>query len=218
MKNPNSTKGRLLRAACKIFSEKGYRDATVAEICEQAEANIASVNYHFGDKAKLYYECFNYLFELSDQIYPLPEESSDPEKWLRGFVNSRMLNILDEGEAGLLPLLLHHEMGQPTDVHGRLYMELLEPRFSRVAHHTREFLGHHVSDAQLQIAVINLSSLHIFINVGRQRVRQTAETDLCSRGMAMDREAMSKQVEHFSIGGLIATRDFLNSENATHEE
>ena len=50
MHSPGTTKDRLLAAACAVFADKGYRAATVVEICTAAEANIAAVNYHFGNK------------------------------------------------------------------------------------------------------------------------------------------------------------------------
>jgi TetR/AcrR family transcriptional regulator, regulator of cefoperazone and chloramphenicol sensitivity len=51
-----ATRKRLLAAAGRVFAEKGYRDATIAEICRLAGTNIASVNYHFSDKESLYRE------------------------------------------------------------------------------------------------------------------------------------------------------------------
>ena len=46
----SGTEKRLLEAAGEIFAEHGYRAATVRQICEKARANIAAVNYYFGDK------------------------------------------------------------------------------------------------------------------------------------------------------------------------
>ena len=42
-------------AAGEIFAEYGYRAATVRQICEKAGANIAAVNYYYGDKERLYH-------------------------------------------------------------------------------------------------------------------------------------------------------------------
>lgn len=47
------TRGRLLAAARDIFYSNGYQRATIQMIASQADANIAAVNYHFGDKASL---------------------------------------------------------------------------------------------------------------------------------------------------------------------
>ena len=53
----SDTEKRLLEAAGEVFAEFGYRAATVRQICEKAGANIAAVNYYFGDKEKLYWPC-----------------------------------------------------------------------------------------------------------------------------------------------------------------
>ena len=47
---------RLLEAAAEVYGEQGYRNARVRDICLRAGANIAAVNYYFGDKKRLYDE------------------------------------------------------------------------------------------------------------------------------------------------------------------
>jgi AcrR family transcriptional regulator len=46
----DDTATRVLNAAGLIFAEKGFKDATVREICSAAGVNLASVNYYFRDK------------------------------------------------------------------------------------------------------------------------------------------------------------------------
>src|SRR6266850_7915162 len=64
------TEKRLLEAAGEIFAEHGYRAATVRQICEKARANIAAVNYHFGDKEGLYRAALRSVHRASAEKYP----------------------------------------------------------------------------------------------------------------------------------------------------
>jgi AcrR family transcriptional regulator len=51
-----STREKLVEAAGHVFAEHGYQATTVREIVKRSGANIAAVNYHFGDKLGLYTE------------------------------------------------------------------------------------------------------------------------------------------------------------------
>jgi len=59
----DETQARIIDAAGPIFAEKGYRDATVREICDAAGVGLASVNYHFGDKQHLYVRVVEHAYE-----------------------------------------------------------------------------------------------------------------------------------------------------------
>lgn len=48
------TRTRILEAARDAFSEHGYDGASIRQIVAKAGANVASVNYHFGNKDALY--------------------------------------------------------------------------------------------------------------------------------------------------------------------
>src|ERR1700761_3644984 len=54
--NPGTqeTRRRWLAAAGEVFAERGFHSATIKEITDRAGASLASVNYHFSDKAELY--------------------------------------------------------------------------------------------------------------------------------------------------------------------
>lgn len=45
---------RILRAATRLFAERGYEGTSVRAICDAAEANVNAVSYHFGGKKALY--------------------------------------------------------------------------------------------------------------------------------------------------------------------
>ena len=48
------TQARLLDAALRVFAEQGFHGASIRDICRRAGTNVATVNYHFHGKEKLY--------------------------------------------------------------------------------------------------------------------------------------------------------------------
>src|SRR5579872_793581 len=96
----DATREHLLEAAAEVFAEAGFRTATVREICQRAGANIAAVNYHFGDKEKLYRAVLKDSFRIAMARYPadlgLPARAT-PEQRLRAFVLSFLMRIFSTG-------------------------------------------------------------------------------------------------------------------------
>jgi len=111
-----STRERLLQAAGETFAEKGFHAATIRDISQRAGANVAAVNYHFGDKYKLYeavlLEAINYAEDrfaaVRDQA-----ESSDPRRRLHDFVGSLLMGGLDPDRPEWHCKLLCNEMADP---------------------------------------------------------------------------------------------------------
>ena len=88
---------QILDAAGEVFSEKGFKQTTVREVCAKAGVNLAAINYHFGDKERLYIEAVKEARNVLERAVPLPDDvdHSDPETALRSFIYTlagRMLN------------------------------------------------------------------------------------------------------------------------------
>ena len=114
---PVKTRQRLLVTASRIFAEKGYQDATVAEICERAETNIAAVNYHFRDKENLYLEAWRYAFQQDLVRYPSDggiDPDTSAEVRLAGRIRSLIARIADPNSDFFA--IVHREMAQQSSL------------------------------------------------------------------------------------------------------
>jgi AcrR family transcriptional regulator len=126
----DETRQQLLEAAGEVFAEAGYRSATVREICRRAGANIAAVNYHFGDKERLYSEVLRYSHGKTLEKYPPLlglAVDAPPEKKLRAFVLSLLLRIFDTGPTSWHGRLMAREMIEPSAALDSLVEERIRP-------------------------------------------------------------------------------------------
>lgn len=142
------TKRRLVEAAGEIFSRKGFKSATVREICRHAKANVAAVHYHFGDKAGLYRTLLVEAFEAGLKRYPphmgLPAGASAEER-LHAFVHSFLLRMLGEGPTAWCGKLMARELQEPTEALDHVAERYIRPLTEQLRGIVAELLGHGAS-------------------------------------------------------------------------
>src|ERR1700681_1917425 len=85
MKNDEARR-KLIRAAGQVFAEVGYDAATVRQITDKAEVNVASINYHFGDKLNLYREVLSETFSQRTQLLGRLCSKGTPKERLHRFI------------------------------------------------------------------------------------------------------------------------------------
>ena len=111
------TRRRIMDAACHVFSEKGFRDATHEMICGKAEANKAAINYHFGDKQSLYRAVWQHLLDAADREHPvsgnLPEDRGPAERF-ESHIRALLNRHFGEGSSRQLERLRSLERVNPT--------------------------------------------------------------------------------------------------------
>jgi AcrR family transcriptional regulator len=113
----DETRGRIIDAAGPIFAEKGFRDATIREICDVAGVGLASVNYHFRDKRQLYVYVVESAFDAIDRARPMQRQwppgtpaATRLEQWIAGLVHRVVASSKDSWQDRLLTREFH----QPT--------------------------------------------------------------------------------------------------------
>lgn len=68
MRKSDSTKAQIMRAAVRLFTERGYEGATIRDIANEAEVNLGLIRYHFGHKADLYRDTLAHISEQYNRI------------------------------------------------------------------------------------------------------------------------------------------------------
>jgi AcrR family transcriptional regulator len=113
--DPSGTRERLLDAAGRVFAERGFAAATVREICSLAGANVAAINYHFGDKEGLYSRVLGHALDIARDRHPINDDPGAPaEDRLRAFIGSFLMRMLDDGRPAWHGKLMAREMVEPT--------------------------------------------------------------------------------------------------------
>jgi AcrR family transcriptional regulator len=70
------TRARLILAGTKEFAAHGYRGASVRDIANLADTNVAAIKYHFGSKEKFWQAVVSHLYRaLADAILDQPDRS-----------------------------------------------------------------------------------------------------------------------------------------------
>jgi AcrR family transcriptional regulator len=138
-----ATRQRLLDAAGEVFAEIGFRAATVRDICTKAGANVAAVNYHFGDKQSLYNAVFLYAHDCAMERHPVPTAAatSMPQERLRAFVGTFLRRILDEGRPAWHGKLIAREMVEQTGVLDIMVGKGVRPQFEFLTAAVRDLVG-----------------------------------------------------------------------------
>lgn len=63
----NQTREQIIRAAESLFARHGFARASLRQVTQLAEVNLASVNYHFGSKEKLIQHVFRRHLDVLNQ-------------------------------------------------------------------------------------------------------------------------------------------------------
>lgn len=159
------TRRQLLLASAQVFAETGFRNATVREICRRAGANIAAINYHFGDKETLYLEVLRFAKDMALAKHPLLLDVSPnaaAEKRLHAFVLSFLLRIFDEGEAAWHGKLMSREMIEPSHALDSIVEERIRPMADQLGLIVAEILDRPTEDERVRQCAFSVVSQCLF--------------------------------------------------------
>ena len=155
---PDPTREKLLEAAGPIFANRGYQATTIREICAAAGANVAAINYHFGDKLGLYTEVLQQSVRAAQvlAVHNAPDQNISPEDMLRALIRARLRSINGKDLPDWHSRLLAHELAQPTPALRQLIDKLTRPIYKRLLELIGRIIGLPPDDDNTRLCAISV--------------------------------------------------------------
>ena len=164
-----TTKQKLIKAAIKVFAEKGFRNATVRQICKKAgTANINAVNYYFGSKEQLYKQILALIFAEYDQQAPEDFPDQSPEKQLQIYIATFCKILYGEGalDADTTAILVE-EFTRPSPFLEEMVDTFNRPRVKRVLKIIKSLLGEKATDDMARDCLVSVSGQLLYYSFAR---------------------------------------------------
>ncbi len=196
----DDTRMRLLEAAGEVFAEKGFQAATVREICSLAEANVAAVNYYFGDKHRLYLEVMRYAHQ-SHFERPLPQwpPQTPPAEKLRGFIAQMLDDLHGEHGPSWRRRLMVREMADPTEACASVIESFARPREELLQQILGALLPAETTPADRQLIAFSIVGQCLFHRVHRPMARLIAGKELYD---SFDVTRLTDHITRFSLAAM----------------
>lgn len=209
------TRKRILQSAGAVFADRGYRGATVAEICRRARANAASINYHFQGKQSLYVAVWRHFAEEAVRLYPMdggvaPEAPA--EERFRGLLVSLLKRMSDRGKLGTFHRLRMVEMANPTGLLHGVHRELLKPLRDYTRQIVRELLGSEPDARMLDFCEMTAIGPCLMAQLTLKHRGSAGTPAFCEA----DIESFADHCVRFAVGGLKALRPVNHRGNGRH--
>jgi AcrR family transcriptional regulator len=195
------TRERIMKAAERLFAERGYDATSIRAIVAKARVNQAAINYHFDGKDGLYREVLRAAFRaLTEQQLDHADEmkAMSREAALAEFIRRQLRPLLGRDEYSRHMRILNWETVRPTTVFRKLLSEEAAPFMGLAVELVRRFQPEADQRTLVAAAVWLLGQCSVFL---RNR-EQLADPPL---GLVLDEAAvewLAQLVSRWATGGL----------------
>jgi TetR/AcrR family transcriptional regulator, regulator of cefoperazone and chloramphenicol sensitivity len=207
----SSTPDRILKAAGEIFGREGFKATTIRRIADAANANVASINYHFRDKEGLYAAVLENLFKVGFSRFPVDRgvgPETPPEERLRVFIRSMFYRLLSSKgwEAGISGpgQLIAREFLEPTPSFEPIIEKYIKPNKDILVSIIAELLGNNHPPEVLAPCALSVIGQCIYYALGAPIIRKVAGH---ARATDENLDQLADFVWQFSLGGINRIRE-----------
>lgn len=197
----DTTRERIAVAAGEIFAERGFDGTTVRDICQRAGANVAAVNYYFGDKQRLYVEAVVQAHRWRMEQAPLPDwsASTPAETKLADFIATFIRRVRSGPDGTWHSKLMMREMVNPTAACAELVQSSIRPQFEILLQILRELMPADISSDELQLTAFSIVGQCLFYHFADPVIRNLLSAD---DYVAFDINRLARHITDFSLASI----------------
>lgn len=179
-----STQEEILKAAVELFSEKGYEQTTIRDICHRAKANVAAVNYHFKGKNGLGDAVIDLLFEN------IPSPKADyfvnlvirnEQEWKQAISHFIYEFIKDRDKEEYRNFyrsqLIFRELNNPSELFNKMYSKYMAPFLKQLIKFLRLGLPADAPDELVSMWVVTIMSQCVIFRKKHSIVKEVKTID-----------------------------------------
>src|SRR5271170_3788930 len=195
------TRDRILKAAERLFAERGYDATSVRVIVAKARVNQAAVNYHFAGKEGLYRDVLRTAFRaLTEHQLAHAEEAktSSREQALFEFVRRQLQPLTARDEFSRYMRIFNWETARPTAVFRKLMREEAAPFVGLAVDLIRRFMPEADQRTLVLAAIWLIGQCSVFVRNREQLADLAVAVSL--DGSAV--KQLAELVSRWAIGGL----------------
>jgi AcrR family transcriptional regulator len=197
------TRERILKAAERLFAERGYDGTSIRAIVARARVNQAAINYHFAGKDGLYREVLRAAFHgmTEHQLAHAQEAGAmSREEALTAFVRRQLRPLLARDEASRHIRIFNWESVRPTPVFRKLLSEETAPFMGMATDLIRRFMPDADHRTLVLAAIWLLGQCSIFVRNREQLAGPPLELLLDEEAV----ERLAQTISGWTIHGLSA--------------
>lgn len=198
------TRTRILEAAGELFATTGYAETPNKAIAAQAQVDLASINYHFGNRSGLYQavlaESHGQLFDI-DELQQIVGSELPPTSKLRVVIEQLVKYATREPQAWQLRVLAR-EILAPTSHLQILIQDEGLPKMALLRRMLSEITEIPAEDPALTRCLLCVIAPCLMLLVGGRTFPGPLQEIF-----QMPAQAIANHLFHFALGGLESIKD-----------
>lgn len=194
-----ATRTRILEAAGELFAATGYAETPNKAIAAHAQVDLASINYHFGNRSSLYQavlaESHGQLFNM-DELQQIVGGELPPASKLRVVIEQLVRYAAREPQAWQLRVLAR-EILAPTSHLQTLFQNEARPKVALLRCMLSEITQIPADDPALTRCLLCVIAPCLMLLVGGRSFPGPLQ-----EVFQMPSQAIASHLYHYAIGGL----------------